>query len=323
MKKLIIILTILFFLPTILAANITMKSEFDSQETLIAKLSGEFLQPVLDENVFFYRGHVRVPMDYDIAKIQDDFYIYAILPQIQTKKNYSLRIENVRYIQDGKSTDDEIKKDFSILNQTAEFNVKPGFVVASDDFSIEVKNLKDYEIEIKSETEKSGIFSSLFGSGKQTTTLESGKTEKINFELKDFDSGLQTIKLSTDNSNYEIPVYIYVSEQKDKEKQTEDEEEQKQEEEEIEEHKPSPQAIKTCAELGGKICPLDEECVGDYTYALDEKCCFGTCEKPKTPPWKIFGWGIIILIILIIVVFLRKYKGTKKPFDLLNITKKK
>jgi len=76
--------------------------------------------------------------------------------------------------------------------------------------------------------------------------------------------------------------------------------------------------------MNGEICSKDEECIGDFTYALDEKCCLGTCEeKPKTPAWKILGWTIIILIILILIIFFTKYKGTKKPFDLLNIARGK
>jgi len=185
MKKLIIILTILFILPTILAANISMKTEFNSQETLIAKVSGNFLKPILDENIFFYRTHVRVPMDYDIVKINDDFYIYALLPDTESQKNYSIVIKNVRYIKNGQSTEEEIKKDFLISEQKADFNIKPGFVVANDDFFIETKNLQDSELEIKIN----------YGNQK-SIELESGEIKKINFELKDFDKEFQLLKLT-------------------------------------------------------------------------------------------------------------------------------
>jgi len=320
MKKIFFVFFLIFFLPTILAVNISMKTEYGSQETLIAKVSGEFLEPLLDKNIFFYRAHVRVPMDFDITKIQEDFYVYAILPQIDEQKDYSLRIKDIRYTQNGKSTDEEIKKDFSILEQTSDFNVEPGFVIASDDFSIQVKNLKDSEIEIKTQTEKSGIFSSLFSSNTEgTITLKSGETNQINFEIKDFESGLQKIELSSENSTYEIPVYLYVSQQEQKKDEQKSDEQSKEKEE-----KPTPQEIKDCFSKGGDFCSEDETCVGEYEYEDKGKCCLGTCEKNLKPPaWKIFGWGIIILIVLIIIVFFTKYKKKKKPFDLLNISRGK
>jgi len=314
MKKNFIIFLLILFLPTILAANITIKENYNSQETLIAKISGEFLQPILDENIFFYRAHVKVPMDYDVTKIQDDYYVYTILPQTNEQKNYSIRIKNIRYIQDGSSTDEEIKKDFTISNQTADFNVNPGFVVADDDFSIEIKNLKNSEIEIKSNY------------GEKSLKLESQKTKKINFELNDFDGEFQLLELVSDNTTYEIPFYLSGFENKKSFWDFLKPEEKKDEgaEQEEKQEQPTPQAIKKCSEMNGEICSADEECVGDFTYALDEKCCLGTCEKKqKTISWKFFGWGIIILIIIIMIVFFAKYKGTKKKFDLLNIAKKK
>ncbi len=326
MKKIFFIFFLIFFLPFISSVNISMKTEFNSQETLIAKVSGDFLQPILNENIFFYRGHVRVPIEYDLAKINDSVYIYAILPKTENKKNYSIAIENVRHIENGQSTDEEIKKNFSISEQIADFNINPGFVMAKDDFFIELKNLQNSEIEIKIETEQSGgFFSSLFGGSDEQIVLNPGETKKIDFNIVNFESGLQIIKLSTDNLTYEVPVYIFLNPQDSidgkKDEKNQDEETQNIEKPtENKKEEPSPQAIKTCFEMKGEICSQNEICVGEFEYALDEKCCLGTCkEKPKTPPWKIFGWGIIILVILILIVLFAKYKGTKKPFDLLNI----
>jgi len=83
--------------------------------------------------------------------------------------------------------------------------------------------------------------------------------------------------------------------------------------------------IKTCAELGGKICSSGEECDTDYVYAKDNKCCLGKCggEVPSSSG-KIIGWSIIgIVVVFLIWFFMKKYRGAKKPLNLLDIAKGK
>ena len=59
MKKVLIIFLALFLFPIISAVEIEMKDNFDQGETLIAKISGNFYEAISEENVIFYRGHVR------------------------------------------------------------------------------------------------------------------------------------------------------------------------------------------------------------------------------------------------------------------------
>lgn len=218
MKKLLIIfIFILIILPIMSAVEFDMKSEFSQGETLIAKISGNFKTPILQENIFFYRGHVRISMDYDVAKIDDDFYIYALLSD-KSQGNYSLNIKDVQYMKGSQIIDDEIQKNFTITNKTADFSVKPGFIITQNNFYLEVQNLKDsgITININTETVSSGasksFFSSLFGSvndtAKYTLSLKSGEIEKINFEIANInESVLKKIYLKTDNSEYGIPIY--------------------------------------------------------------------------------------------------------------------
>ena len=91
--KILIILFILLLLPLISAVEFELKTNFSQGETLIAKVSGYFLEPILKENIFFYRGHVRIPMEYDVAEIGEEFYIYALLSD-KSPNNYSIVIKN-------------------------------------------------------------------------------------------------------------------------------------------------------------------------------------------------------------------------------------
>lgn len=196
-KKSLFILTILFLLQIISAVEFDMKTQFDQGETLLAKISGNFLKPILKDNVFFYRGHVRIPMDYDVTKINDEFYIYALLSD-KTENNYSIVIKDVKYMKGAEISEEEISKDFSITTNTADFSVNPGFIVTKEDFFIEVQNLQDKKINITIKDEDISI------------TLKSGEIKKINFELNDLEKSVfKTVELSSENLKYEIPFYLF------------------------------------------------------------------------------------------------------------------
>ncbi|MBM3228774.1 hypothetical protein FJZ20_02745, partial [Candidatus Pacearchaeota archaeon] len=103
----IIILLMIFVFPTISAVEIDMKSEFDSGETLIASISGNFLDKINRNNIFFYQDHVRIPLSYDVKEIDGNFYIYALLLE-KGIGNYSMVIRNVRYTEGTQIIEEEI-----------------------------------------------------------------------------------------------------------------------------------------------------------------------------------------------------------------------
>jgi len=209
------------------AVEFEMKTNFSQGETLMAKVSGYFLEPILKENIFFYRGHVRIPMEYDVAKIDKEFYIYALLTG-KNPDNYSIVIKNARYMKGSRVSEEDIAKNFSIIENTTDFSINPGFIITKSDYFIEVQNLQDYKITIqiktaiKNETsEKKGFFDSLLGIGEDeegnSTTLMSGEIKKINFELEDIEQPTsKIIQLSTENLTYVIPVYIFIKEVSEK-----------------------------------------------------------------------------------------------------------
>ncbi len=202
MKRYVFILLFVFLFPIISAVEFDMKSDFNQGETLMARVSGNFLDNILFENIFFYRGHVRVPFLYDVAKINNEFYIYALLSQRQD--DYSIVIRGVRYMEGSQITDDEIIKNFSVSNQTAEFSIYPGFIIANEDFFIKVQNLQNYKIDID-------VASSSFDlKGEEPITLMSGEIKKIYFSIENLTQPtFEIIELSAENLQYEIPVHVF------------------------------------------------------------------------------------------------------------------
>jgi len=195
-----IFLAILIF-PLTSAVEFQLKEDFDKGETLLAKVSGNFLEQPSKDNVFFYRGTVRIPVVYAVAKINDEFYIYALLTG-KNEGNYSVALENIRYMKGAEISEEDIVRNFTITEDTADFSVNPGFLITSEDFSLELQNLQESQITVQ-------ITASEKLEATNFLNLKSGETKKINFKLNTQESFLEEIALSSENTNYSVPVFIF------------------------------------------------------------------------------------------------------------------
>ena len=216
MKRLFIVSAVLILLPFLSAVEIDMKTDFSQGETLIAKVSGNFFEAISEEDISFFRGHVKTSIIPSVAKIDGDFYIYAQLFE-KASNNYSIVIEDAKYFQFNRLIEEDIVKNFSINENFADFSVEPGFIITDRDFSLEVKNLIDKKITINVETDSfygEGIFP-----GESSITINSGETKKINFQVENkTDSFLNIVILNTESLEYEIPVYIFSTQEKEEKK---------------------------------------------------------------------------------------------------------
>lgn len=216
MKRAIILFLFLVTLfPIVSALDINMNSNVSKGETIIASLSGNFLDPVIKDNIYFYRGHVRTSFDYDVAKIGDIYYIY-VLTANKAENNYSINISGVRYMVGSQLSTEQISKSFAITNKTADFSVNPGFIITNGNFSIKIQNLQSFPITINIETEinsgsASGIFEFTFKGEKagQSINLSPGELRDLYVGIKDI-SGItiRTITLSANNTEYKILSYL-------------------------------------------------------------------------------------------------------------------
>ena len=106
-------LTVLIILPTFISAvQIEMRDAYSQDETLIAKITGNFVDAFSSENIFFYREHVRVPTQFTLSKAGSDYYLYALLSG-KTSGNYSLQIQDVRYKVGTQTKEDDVIKNFT------------------------------------------------------------------------------------------------------------------------------------------------------------------------------------------------------------------
>jgi hypothetical protein len=216
MKRIIpLFLFLIIAFPVISAIEINMNSDIPKGETIIASVSGNFLDPIAKSNIYFYRGHVKTSFDYDVAKIGDNYYIY-ILTTNKAENNYSINISGVRYMVGSQISNQQISKSFRIINETADFSVNPGFVITNGNFSIKVQDLQPLPIAINLETEvNSGSSDGSFGffsSGEKTEqsiNLLSGEIKTLYIQLENIsETTIRTITLSTANTEYNVPCYI-------------------------------------------------------------------------------------------------------------------
>ena len=196
---------LLLLLPSISAVEVSMNSNFSSGETLLAKFSGNFIDQITRDNVAFYRGHVPTSVVYDVVKINEEFYVYALLTD-KIQGNYSLNIERVRYMKGADETNDDIVSNFTISNETAIFSVNPGILLAQDDFSVELQNLQDKKITIKINKDSSSI------SSQNSLELKSGEKKNLFFDVgENAVKEIVNIDFSSEGSSYTLPVYLDIN----------------------------------------------------------------------------------------------------------------
>ena len=222
-KSLFLLLTLTLILPLVSSAELVVNSEFNQGETLMAKVSGNFLDPVLPENVIFYRDtNIEIPLEFDVGEIGEEFYIYAQLLD-KAEGNYSISIEGVRYMQGSQVSEEDIVKQFSITNETAIFKITPAFIITEEGFQIEIQNLQNSKQDISVSTHTSsgstgGFFASLFGEVITDTSgtsfsVKSGEIKKINFNIEEItETSFKTITFSSQNLTYEVPIFISIPE---------------------------------------------------------------------------------------------------------------
>ncbi|MEN7981921.1 MAG: hypothetical protein ABFQ65_00555 [Nanoarchaeota archaeon] len=228
MKKF-VIFAILFLFPFISAVDIDMKNDFNQRETLIAKFSGNFLESVSKDNVLFYREHVKIPIDFEIMNVENNYYIYAL--NDKSPGNYSLYLENLKYYKQGEIIEEPISKNFTINENFADFSINPGFIITKTDFKIELQNFQDQEITIninqeiivQNESTEQGFFEGLFGNlflsltgsitlnieEENSITLSPNEIKTITFEVDNIkEPVLKKISFYSENNFYEFLVYI-------------------------------------------------------------------------------------------------------------------
>lgn len=123
------------------AVSLDLNEVYSKSETIITKISGNILEPLVREDIEFYRGHVLVPLDYDLEKIGDDWYIWAIAPEAEN--NYSLLVKDIVTTNKGKVVEIDFQQNFSVIDEYKPYNIKPGVIIAKESLDLEIFSFVD------------------------------------------------------------------------------------------------------------------------------------------------------------------------------------
>ena len=316
-KKVILFILLLSTTLASAAPQLTFQNEnLQPQETLLATITGPFLEPIEKSDITFYEGRKEVNFQYDLAFSEDNYYLYAYLTK---EGNFTLQIPEVLYEQDGLKTK-TLEKEFNVTNNYLEnstktqiLSIKPGFIFSNKQETILLINKGTETLNVTYSSQEISL------SPEQDYTITTPEEST-------------TISIST-YKNFNIPVIFYSLENNtnttnpninettnattntttpfsDIENITESQE--------------------TCQDLGGEICTSEQTCSGTPTIDSEgEYCCIGSCQDPSPEKEKgSYGWliGIGIFILLAIIAFFiyKKFKKTKpkQPEEKLEQTKK-
>lgn len=184
--------------------EITSEKEYLSEESILITISGNFVVPILKENIFLYRGEARSAAEISVEIIEDVYYIYLDLKG-KTPGNYSIRIEDVEYLEGSKKIEEDIKIPFKIKEEMAKFSVSPLAKSTSQNFTLYVKNLKSVSSTVSIKTSNSKkIYSE-----KESYSLRSGENKQIKIIVNpDDEMTLEKITISLDGSSKDVLVYV-------------------------------------------------------------------------------------------------------------------
>lgn len=194
MKYLIIgLIATIFFISFSSAVSVSLQASYEPLQSVIVNMSGNFLSNIKAEQIEFKRSNVLVPLEYDVKKIDNNYYLWFIAPS--QKGNYTLLINDIDTTVNGKQTEVDFKQDFEISGNTSDYNIKPGAIMTQEDFSIDVFSFKDEPMEILVGFDES-----------KSITLQPGEN-KIKFSTGDIE---ETTTLAAKIGKYEVPVRIIV-----------------------------------------------------------------------------------------------------------------
>tara|TARA_Y100000310_G_C20683057_1_gene817203 strand:+ start:1834 stop:3075 length:1242 start_codon:yes stop_codon:yes gene_type:complete len=194
MKKLsCLLLFFVFLVSSVSAISTDMEETYNRGETIIVEILGNILQPIVKEDVIFLRGHVQVPIYYDVKRIGNRHYIYGIAPM--EENNYTLKINNLLTTIEGVNNEIDFEQNFSITNTLIDYSINPGFAIFEKDFEFTMVLNEDLDKSISIDFPEEGEIILTPGENKLKISSITNET------------GFKIIQIG----NYKIPIFILES----------------------------------------------------------------------------------------------------------------
>lgn len=179
MRKEVVFVLIFILSASVSALTIELENSYSQKQTVIVQIQGNLQQQIQEEQVKLLKGNSYVAIEHGLQSIDDERYLWFVTPS--SEGNYKLTIENIQAIENGESVLIDYEKNFTVGNETAEYYIQPGAVIALSDFFITAKNNRDYDVNINVDAPSA-----------REVVLKPGET-KINFDIDEFEGTQSTI----------------------------------------------------------------------------------------------------------------------------------
>ncbi len=186
-----ILLLSLVLLQTVSAVSTTLAPSYQPGETILIKIEGNILEPILSSDILFKRNHILIPVNYDITRINGTYYLYAQAPI--NKNNYTLFIKDISTTINGVVKSINFNQSFSVIGNLTDYSVSPGFaIVHKDKLDFTITLNLDNSVNINTNFPE-----------EHSITLSPGQN-KISLSTANKSEGIYLITLG----KYQIPVQI-------------------------------------------------------------------------------------------------------------------
>jgi len=197
-KRALLFLLVLFSVSLVSSLNVDMKSTFQPGETAIGSIEGNFLTQITPENIYFYSDRVSIPLVFDIARINDKYYFYVLLPT--NEREYTMIIKEAHYFENNQENLRDIEKNFSVSGNITEFSVYPGFIITKNNFTLSLES-KNQPLSVTIKVQNQSI----------QVNLPIAKTKKVGLTVNSNNFTMDFVSLSSQYTNYKIPIAILSS----------------------------------------------------------------------------------------------------------------
>lgn len=131
----------LFFLTILIISSVCgletdLKQNYQQKETMNIGVEGNILEPLHPDQVAFLRGHIEIPLEYEVKKIGEDYFIWALAPN--SAGNYSLLLKDVLTMVSGVEKRINYQQSFSVGENIVDYYIKPGFILTRNDFDLTI-----------------------------------------------------------------------------------------------------------------------------------------------------------------------------------------
>ncbi|MEK6856339.1 MAG: hypothetical protein AABX66_04245, partial [Nanoarchaeota archaeon] len=126
---------VLLIIPLAFSFSTDLIQNYRKGETLIGKISGNILEPLTANSLEFRSKNVLIAPDQGIKLLNETYYIWAV---IENPGNYTLWLKNVVTTVSGIQSKIDFSQNFTILENSTLYNIKPGVISTKFNFSLDV-----------------------------------------------------------------------------------------------------------------------------------------------------------------------------------------